>query len=297
MTSRRLLTALAVVALGILAIALAARRDTLSPTLREVVVPVAGLPSEVTLLQVTDLHGNVFGDRQSKIAALLEGRRVDAAVLTGDKLDYPRQPREAVYELAAVLAQSTPHVYYLRGNHDSTGLGPDLGNRGVTQLRPGVPVAIAPFDPSAVDVALVYAPDSPAILAARGRGSRLLVLASHTPPNTTRLAAGASLGGSGSHLFIAGHTHGGQIRLPLLGAIAAPMSWYAEEGGNPHDNEITLWPDLKGRLVDGMYERSGQRVFVDHGLGTTSYGPAEFSVRSRFLCRAQIVLFRFVPKT
>lgn len=296
MTLRRALTAIVVVCLGVAAIVAIAWRDTGSPMLREVVVPVAGLRSEVRLLQVSDLHGNRFGYHQSELAALLKGRRIDAAILTGDMLDFPKQPRDAVYELADVIETRTPHVFFLPGNHDPVDLGSDLSTRGVAQLRPGVPIALAPSDPSANDVALVYGPDSRSIVSARGRGSKLLVVASHTPPNPTRLAAGASLGG-GVHLFIAGHTHGGQIRLPLLGAVAAPMSWYAEEGGNPQDNEVTLWPDLKGRLVDGMYERAGQDVFVDHGAGTTGYGAGEFTARSRFLCRAQIVLFRFVPKS
>jgi predicted MPP superfamily phosphohydrolase len=37
-----------------------------------------------------------------------------------------------------------------------------------------------------------------------------------------------------------------------------------------------------------MYERGGQRIFVSRGLGTT-YLPY------RFLCRSEMVLFRFVP--
>lgn len=295
MTIRRLLLVIVVCGLAAGAIALVARHDTFSPVLREVVVPVPGLRHEIRLLQVSDLHGNRFGARQSALATLLDGRQLDAVVLTGDMLDFWRQPREPVYELLDVMKARTPRVYYLQGNHDPPGLGPDLAARGATVLRSGVPVAFAPGDPSGRDVALVYGVDRRSILGAKGRGSKLLVVASHTPPSAGRLAAGASLPG-GVHLYLAGHTHGGQIRLPIVGAIAAPMSWYAEEGGNPRDNEITLWPDLKGRLVDGMYEPGGQKVFVTQGVGTTGYSAGEFSMRIRFLCRAEMVMFRFVPK-
>jgi predicted MPP superfamily phosphohydrolase len=292
---RRLLLAIVLCGLAVGAIALVARRDTFSPVLREVVVPVPGLRHEIRLLQVSDLQGNRFGARQGALATLLDGSGLDAVVLTGDMLDFERQRREPVYELLEVVKARTPRVYYLQGNHDPPGLGPDLAARGATALRSGVPIAFAPDDPSGRDVALIYGVDRRSILGAKGRGSKLLVVAAHTPPNAGRLAAGASLPG-GVHLYIAGHTHGGQIRLPLLGAIAAPMSWYGEEGGNPRDNEITLWPDMKGRLVDGMYELAGQKVFVTRGVGTTGYGAGEFSMRIRFLCRAEIVLFRFVPK-
>jgi uncharacterized protein len=284
---------LAAVAIGVVGISYL---DTYDPTLREVTIPVAGLPREVTLLQVSDLHGRMFGYQQGKIAALLEGRRIDAAVLTGDLLDTPGQARQAPYDLMAMLRTRTKRVYYLRGNHDPLDLGADLAGRGAIPLAAGRPVPFSPDDPSARRVAIVYGVDSASIAASRGSGSQLLVVASHTPPNDTRLAAGAKLGGTAEHLYIAGHTHGGQIRLPLIGALWAPTSWYAEEGGHAQDNGITFLPDLRGYLIDGMYERDGQDVFVSHGVGSTGFGMKGHSIKARFLCRSEVVLFHFVPK-
>jgi uncharacterized protein len=270
--------------------------DTYQPRLREVTVQVAGLPREVTLLQVSDLHGRLFGDGQSRLADLLAGHPIDAAVLTGDMLDYPTQPRGGSYALVRMLRQHTPRVYYLRGNHDPVDLRADLITKGATGLETDRPVAFSPADPSGRSIALAYGVDSASIGRANGWGRQLLVMASHTPPNPTRLAAAKKLGGSGEHLFIAGHTHGGQIRLPLIGALWAPTSWYAEEGGHPEDNGVTFLPDLRGYLIDGMYVRDGQDVFVSNGVGTTSLGIKGHSLNGRFLCRSEIVLFHFVPK-
>ena len=292
MSARRILIAVALCAALAAAMAIVAAVDTDSPMLREVVVQVPGLNREVTMLEAADLQGDRFGAGQADIERLLSGRRVDAVVLGGDILDFEGQPRRPVYEFVDVMRRHAPHVYYLRGNHDPLDLGADLAARGVEPMRDGEVLPLAAEPTSAV--ALVYATRSSAVEAAGG-GRALTVFVSHTPPDPGRIASARSLG-RGTHLFVAGHTHGGQVRLPLLGAIAAPMSWYAEQGGLERgDNEVTLFPDLKGRLVSGMYERDGQRVFVTRGVGTTGFGIRGMHLDVRFLDRAELVLFRFVP--
>jgi predicted MPP superfamily phosphohydrolase len=47
--------------------------------------------------------------------------------------------------------------------------------------------------------------------------------------------------------------------------------------------------------VSGMYHVDGQDVHVSTGLGTTGFGIRHVAVYVRFLCRAEVVLFRFVP--
>jgi len=55
---------------------------------------------------------------------------------------------------------------------------------------------------------------------------------------------------AGPHLMICGHTHGGQIRLPLIGVVTnaseAPLRW-----------------------TSGLVEERGARLYVSAGLGTT----------------------------
>ena len=263
------------------------RRDTISPVLREVVVPVTGLKRELLLVHATDLHGRRFDPSYSGLAAPLAGRHIDAAVMTGDILDVPIGDRQPAYDLADALQAITPRVFFLPGNHDPTDLGADLASHRVIPLQHAAPVGIDASDPMGHEVALVYGVDSASIAGASGYGSQLLVIASHTPPNESRLRAGAALG-SGSRLFIAGHTHGGQIRVPGIGALFAPMTWEAEEGGHPGTTDFTFLPDLKRKFVDGLYEHEGQRIFVSVGLGTTL-------VHARLFDRAELVLLHFVP--
>lgn len=65
-------------------------------------------------------------------------------------------------------------------------------------------------------------------------------------------------------LAFAGHTHGGQIRLPLLGSIALPP------GSGDYDQ--------------GWFEKNRAKMYVNRGIGTSI-------IPLRFLCRPEISIF------
>lgn len=283
---RVVIALLVVLAVGTLWVRAIVHRDTESPILREVVIEVPGLQREVNVLQVSDLGGDRFGKGQSVLASLLGDQHFDVAVLTGDILGSDNY--DAVWELAEVTLSSADQVWYLPGNHDRPKVGRGLESRGVPTMPQDRALPVTEWDSEGRNVALVYGRSSKTIEAAKGSGRKLLVIASHTPPDAKRLEAASTLG-HGRRLFVSGHTHGGQIRLPLIGAIWAPLSWPYEEGAPAEDNEITFLPELKGRFVDGMYERDGQLVFVSRGLEKETAG------KPRFLARAEMVWYRFVP--
>ncbi|HEV3475058.1 MAG TPA: metallophosphoesterase, partial [Actinomycetota bacterium] len=81
----------------------------------------------------------------------------------------------------------------------------------------------------------------------------------HSPDPAPELAA------LGYDLVIAGHTHGGQIRLPLVGALVTNCS-------------------LPSRLAKGMSRLGRSYLHVSPGLGTSKYAPF------RFLCRPEATL-------
>jgi uncharacterized protein len=65
-------------------------------------------------------------------------------------------------------------------------------------------------------------------------------------------------------LILAGHSHGGQVRLPLFGALIVPFN--------------------VGRYELGMFDTKGGPLFVNAGIGT-------FHFHVRFLCRPEIAVF------
>jgi hypothetical protein len=64
-------------------------------------------------------------------------------------------------------------------------------------------------------------------------------------------------------LVLAGHTHGGQVRLPLV-----PVFWL---------------PQGSGRFLEGWYAERGSRMYVSRGIGT-SFLPI------RFLCLPELAI-------
>ncbi len=72
-------------------------------------------------------------------------------------------------------------------------------------------------------------------------------------------------------LFLAGHTHGGQIRLPFYGGIASRSS-------------------LPRKMINGYYRWKGMPALVSNGIGEG------FFVRMRFLSPPEILLIKIEPK-
>jgi uncharacterized protein len=76
----------------------------------------------------------------------------------------------------------------------------------------------------------------------------------------------------GTDLVLAGHTHGGQVRLPLIGAVVTNSS-------------------LPAALAGGLHRIGSSWLHVSPGLGTGRYSPI------RFLTPPEATLLRLVPES
>jgi predicted MPP superfamily phosphohydrolase len=81
----------------------------------------------------------------------------------------------------------------------------------------------------------------------------------HSPDPAPELAA------LGYELIVAGHTHGGQVRLPVVGALVT----------NSH---------MPRRMASGLIRLGPSYLHVSQGMGTSKYAPF------RFLCRPEATL-------
>jgi predicted MPP superfamily phosphohydrolase len=227
---------------------------------------VSGFPEALSGLRVgflTDLHRSrdVPHELIESAVGLLMSEHPDLIVLGGDYVTWG--DRRFVQPAADALTPLTaPHgVFGVLGNHDDDRDMPAaLAAKGFTILRDARTqvtirgetmdlIGIRYWTRRVADIARVV----------RGASPNSILLA-HTP---SRLIEAASLG---LPLMLSGHTHGGQVVLPGVGAIAARS-----------------FP-----VIAGAGRRSNTTVFVSRGIGTV-YVPV------RIGCPPEVALLTLKP--
>lgn len=199
-----------------------------------------GLRSPLRAAFLTDLHYGLYvGARQVRAwVEAANAERPDAVLLGGDLLDSgaDADPTPLLAELARLRAPLG--VFGVWGNHDYGSFGQyaprwrgpartdwrarrqalaaAFGGAGVTVLRDEGRAVRDDLWIGGVDDFWHGQPDPAAALA--GAGSRATLLLSHNPDLLPELPGRAGL-------VLCGHTHGGQVRLPLLGAPMIPSRY------------------------------------------------------------------------
>jgi len=184
---------------------------------------VPGLPAEwkgLSILHVSDLHyiGSPTLTYFAEVMRIAAGQSADLIVFTGDLVDRP----ELVDWLPATLGQLSAPLgcYFVLGNHDwhcgtadqtrqrMTELGwVDIASRWVSIEHHGLPLVVAGTE-------LPWMGTFPDLAGAPAEAFRLLL--SHTPDNIGWARR------EKFDLMLAGHNHGGQIRLPGFGPVFCP---------------------------------------------------------------------------
>jgi len=227
----------------------------------------------LTMLHVTDLHLTGEADHPARgVPDLLKGVQCDLTVYTGDIVE-DEAGREALPPLLHAL-RPREAAFAVLGNHDhyryrhESGEGPrqnDLGPLLHAMETAGVEILVNTNRRLYNDGLCVVGVDDPALgrddldraFVGVGPAEATLLLA-HSPDVLVRL---------GDHhpgLLLAGHTHGGQLRLPGLGPIGS----------------ISVLPR---RYAMGLYVYEGVQTYVSRGIGTSG-------ARARLNCPPEVTV-------
>lgn len=245
-------------------------------------------PGRITLLHVSDVHLVPGQAHRERFLASLAGEDHDAVVVTGDLLGAEGAEEAAAAALAPLTSGGRPGLVVL-GSNDRFGpvlksplvylTRPDLRVRGapldtellvqrlatvgyrtlrggeaVTVSTPAGPVAVGGMDDPHLDLDTIPPPSA---VAPPGGVEHVLHLGLVHAPYRRALDV---LVEAGHDVLLAGHTHGGQVRLPGVGALV----------GNC---------DLPLDRIRGASRYRDRWLHVSPGLGHSRYAPFRFACR------------------
>ena len=229
----------------------------------------------VRVVQISDLHCDGKAGNEEKVVRLVNAMKPVVIVFTGDTANNQqglKQFKNTMGRLEAELAKVA-----IRGNYDIGEFGKmdlfggtgflELDNNSIEVEKDGekfwitgvscekegqIGSVLKKVPKDCFSIFLYHYPDLVEDLAGQSRKGRLT---------------------ANVDLYLAGHTHGGQIALPFYGAV------------------ITLAKFGK-KYESGMYKVANIILYVNRGIGMDG-GP---SPRARFLARPEITIFEIHPQ-
>jgi predicted MPP superfamily phosphohydrolase len=218
-----------------------------SPQLERVSIP---LPAEHAGLAglrigfITDSHVGPFisADDLARATDLLAAERPDVILLGGDYVsESPRYIGGAIEVVRELVSETPLGGFAVLGNHDINVSAPKVT---VTLEDARIPVlrnaaASITFKGEAlwlagIDETLLGRPDPTAAFAQVPKGAAAIALW-HEPQFAEHAAA------QGAFLQLSGHTHGGQIRLPGVGAVGLPIHGKRYVMGLNHTGPMAIY--------------------------------------------------------
>jgi uncharacterized protein len=198
-------------------------RNALSPVVSRRVLRFENLPPELegfSILHLSDFHVEGTPGLVDALTPVLEKLNPDVCVMTGDYRFEDHGPSDPVFPLMRRIVSSirARHgIFAILGNHDSAEIAVRMEREvGVRMLvNEAVPVgsSAAPLWIIGVDDPFDYRTDDLAQALTDVPANSFRVLLAHAP-EIYEAAAKSSI-----NLYLSGHTHAGQIRLPYIGAV------------------------------------------------------------------------------
>jgi predicted MPP superfamily phosphohydrolase len=230
-------------------------RTRRQPNVRHFDVPIERLdPAHdgVRVAHLTDIHVGLLASRARIGAAVAQtnAHAPDVTVLTGDYVCFDRRWLRA---LELLIGGIRGPVVCVLGNHDhwtdAGGVTRALTRNGYHVLRnqhTHVAVRGQPIEIVGIDDAITRHADAERAFrgVSNGRAHRTRIVLTHVPGLARRAAS------HGPSLVLAGHTHGGQLRVPRL----TDLVWRAV--GKPY--------------VRGFYRVGTSVLYVNSGVGTST---------------------------
>jgi predicted MPP superfamily phosphohydrolase len=234
--------------------------------------------SSTRVVQISDLHIKSYAELEKRLIRLLDKLEPDIIFITGDFVSSNKGIEPCIKVLRDIVRERL--VIAVLGNSDRSSLGEKIQfKRLIEGFRSiGMKVLIneslkltvkAKKEKSGNTLYIVGLDDDylwfddifKATINIPEKSPKILL--SHTPHIIEKINC------KGISLILSGHTHGGQIVIPFIGAV--------------YTNEPCI---ARRRYVQGLYDEE-TKLYVNRGIGTSG-------IPLRLFCRPQITVFEFI---
>ncbi len=219
----------------------------------------------LVIVQVADLHNREYSDNGDRLVELVAKAQPDMVVFTGDTIDSRSTDIdramyvvEGIADMFRAQGAETLPMYLVSGNHEArmpekfSIFKERLKNAGVTVLEDES--VIYTKGEQTVQVVGLCDPDfrvgddystTATALTELVDDEMFTLCLSHRPELYTAYMS------SGAELTLCGHAHGGQVRIPFVGAVLAPNQGFFPE------------------YAEGMFSDGGSAMIVSRGIGNS----------------------------
>lgn len=212
----------------------------------------SALPEEFdgyTIVLISDLHNENFGKNQSELINEVKKAKPDMIALTGDIVDEEHDSLRSVEDLLEGITPLAP-TYFVAGNHELSddtvvqyGALKELFDiYGVTRLQ-NDKVEIKQGEDSIKIHGINFIDKNIEKILPRANEGDFDILLYHSSNVFNKINT------FGYDIVLAGHLHGGGIRLPFVGGVI--------------NNDGSLFP----KYDSGVFVENGSTLFVSRGLG------------------------------
>jgi len=227
----------------------------------------AKLSRPVRVVLIADLQTDEFGPYEREALAQVASLQPDLILWAGDYVQAPPEQLDALRKqfnqyLKELKLRARLGAYAVAGNMDRGSWEEMFADTGVRVHRRTQALDLGDLVLTCLSIEHSFRPDAalPAV-----PENRFHLVLGHSPD--------CALSRARADLMLAGHTHGGQVRLPLLGPI------------------ITLSKVPRSMAVGLAQRHAGGWLYVSRGVGMER-GRAP---RIRFLCRPELAVIDLVP--
>lgn len=213
---------------------------------KKLTIKSAKVNNDIKITHISDFHSNVISNLD-EVLDNIKAFSPDLIFLTGDMIDYPTEKKiERTMYFLENLSRLGIKTYFVSGNHEEASEESEifyekLKKLGIKKLdNEGENLII-----SGSDVYIYGVPYWGMNLDDFKPGQGLNLVLAHFSKNIREKYD------SRMDIIFSGHTHGGQVRAPIVGGLIAPGEGFL--------------PDYDG----GLYDFKESKIYISTGLGNT----------------------------